>query len=84
MGGVWYSLNGWLTWAYGTLDGEVPGARRDAFWELTRNTLAQHATAFPDSWDGILSVDDVCAGWYASNPSTCGVGLTTALSVLLF
>lgn len=78
VGGVWYSLNGWLTWAYGTLDGEVPGARRDAFWELTRNTLAQHATAFPDSWDGILSVDDVCAAWYAKSPSTCGVGLTTS------
>jgi hypothetical protein len=78
VGGVWYSLNGWLTWAYGTLDGEVPGARADAFSELTRNTLAQHATAFPDSWDGILSVDDVCAAWYAKNPSTCGVGLTTS------
>ena len=78
VGGIWYALNGWLTWAYGTLDGEVPGARQDAFWELTRNTLAQHATAFPDSWDGILSVDDVCAAWYASNPSTCGVGLTTS------
>jgi hypothetical protein len=78
VGGVWYSLNGWLTWAYGTLDGKVPGARQDAFSELTRNTLAQHATAFPNSWDGILSVDDVCAAWYATNPSTCGIGLTTA------
>jgi Glycosyl hydrolase 36 superfamily, catalytic domain/Glycosyltransferase family 36 len=77
-GGVWYSLNGWLTWALDTLDGEVPGARLDAFGELIRNTLADHATAFPDSWDGILSVDDACNAWYAPNPSECGVGLTTA------
>jgi len=77
VGGVWYSLNGWLTWAYGTLDGEVPGARADAFSELVRNTLAAHATAFPNSWDGILSVDDVCAAWYAKDPSTCGNGLST-------
>ncbi len=60
VGGVWYSLNGWLTWALGTLDGAVPGARGDAFSELVRNTLAAHATAFPNSWDGILSVDDAC------------------------
>jgi hypothetical protein len=78
VGGVWYSLNGWLTWAYGTLDGEVPGARADAFSELVRNTLATHATAFPNSWDGILSVDDVCDAWYAKDPSTCGDGLTTS------
>jgi Glycosyl hydrolase 36 superfamily, catalytic domain/Glycosyltransferase family 36 len=78
VGGVWYSLNGWLTWALGTLDGEVPGARADAFGELVRNTLADHATAFPDSWDGILSVDDVCDAWYSPSTSACGAGLTTA------
>jgi len=78
VGGVWYSLNGWLTWALGTLDGEVPGARADAFSELVRNTLADHATAFPDSWDGILSVDDVCDAWYSSTPSQCGIGSTTS------
>jgi Glycosyl hydrolase 36 superfamily, catalytic domain len=78
IGGVWYSLNGWLTWALGTLDGEVPHASEYAFSELVRNTLATHATAFPDSWDGILSVDDVCSAWYSQNPSECGAGLTTA------
>jgi hypothetical protein len=78
VGGVWYSLNGWLTWALGTLDGRVPHARADAFGELVRNTLAAHATAFPRSWDGVLSVDDVCGAWYAKDPSQCGVGLTTS------
>jgi hypothetical protein len=78
VGGVWFSLNGWLTWALGSLVGEVPGARADAFSELVRNTLAAHATAYPKSWDGILSVDDACHAWYAPDPSQCGVGLTTS------
>jgi hypothetical protein len=78
VGGVWYALNGWLTWSLGTLDGVVPNARADAFSELVRNTLAAHATAFPDSWDGILSVDDSCHAWYAPDPSQCGVGLSTS------
>jgi hypothetical protein len=78
VGGVWYALNGWLTWSLGTLDGVVPNARQYAFSELVRNTLAAHATAFPDSWDGILSVDDSCHAWYAPDPSQCGVGLSTS------
>jgi hypothetical protein len=78
VGGVWYALNGWLTWALGSLQGIVPGAVGDAFSELTRNTLAAHATAFPNSWDGILSVDDACHAWYAPDPSQCGVGLSTS------
>jgi hypothetical protein len=76
-GGVWYDINGWLTWALGSLDGVVPNARALAWDEYTRNTLAAHATAFPDHWDGTISVDDVCNAWYSSDPSRCGIGVFT-------
>ena len=76
-GGVWFDLNGWLTWAYGALDGVVPGARRLAWSEYTRNTLANHATIWPRHWDGTISVDDVCYGYYSAHPSYCGNGLGT-------
>ena len=82
-GGVWFDLNGHLTWAYGTLDGVVPGARELAWDEYTRNTLASHATLWPDHWAGTISVDDVCHAWYANDPEHCGTGLsrpTTARS----
>ncbi len=75
VGGVWYDVNGWLTWALGSLDGTVPGARRYAWSEYTRNTLAAHASAFPRHWDGTVSVDDACNAFYASHPADCGVGL---------
>jgi hypothetical protein len=77
-GGSWYALDGWLAWALGTLDHEVRGATSYAFSEFARNTLAAHAAAFPNSWDGVLSVDDACYAWYATHPDRCGVGLTTA------
>ena len=63
------------TWALGELDGVVPGARELAWDEYTRNTLAAHATAFPDHWNGTISVDDACNGWYSSDPSRCGIGV---------
>jgi hypothetical protein len=77
-GGVWFDLNGNLTWAYGTLDGVVPGARGLAWDEYTRNTLARHATVFPDHWQGTISVDDVCHAHYADDPERCGTGLSSA------
>ena len=75
VGGVWYDVNGWLTWALASLDGTVSGAPRYAWSEYTRNTLAAHATAFPRHWDGTVSVDDACNAFYASRPADCGVGL---------
>ena len=75
VGGVWYSLNGPLTWALGALDGVVPGAARKALDELERNTLTAHASAFPDHWAGILHVDDACNSFYASAPDQCGIPL---------
>jgi hypothetical protein len=76
-GGAWYSVNGWLVMALGRLDGVVPNARTLAFDELRRNTLAAHAHAFPDHWNGVLSVDDVCYAFYEADPSRCGIGFST-------
>ncbi len=78
VGGVWYAINGWLTWALGDLEGVVPHAREYAFDELRRNTLASHADAYPDHWNGVISVDDVCYAHYSPDPSSCGIGFTTA------
>ena len=72
-GGSWYAVDGWWTWALGAL-----GRSADAWDEYLRNTLAAHATAFPDHWDGVISVDDVCNSYYTSTPEKCGIGLTTA------
>ena len=75
MGGAWYAINGWLTWALGELDGEVPRARDYAFDEFRRNTLTAHARAYPQHWNGVISVDDVCWAHYSSDPSRCGIGI---------
>ena len=75
VGGAWYAVNGWLTWALGELDGVVPGAGRYALDELERNTLTAHARAFPARWNGVLSIDDACNSWFARDPGGCGIGL---------
>jgi hypothetical protein len=77
-GGVWFDVNGWLTWAYSTLEGVVPGAAQLAWSEYTRNTLANHATLWPKHWDGTISVDDVCYAYYSAHPDYCGNGLSTS------
>jgi hypothetical protein len=81
-GGAWFALNGQMVWALSSLEGTVPEAAADAWDEFTRNTLAAHATAFPEHWDGVISVDDECASYYQSPPSGCGVGLATGAGVL--
>jgi hypothetical protein len=75
VGGTWYDIDGWLTWALAQLQGKVPHAARYAWSEYTRNTLAAHAVAFPRHWDGTISVDDACNAFYASHPARCGIGL---------
>ncbi len=75
VGGAWYAINGWLTWALGDLEGVVPRAPEYAFDELLRNTLTAHARAYPQRWNGVISVDDVCSAHYASDPSRCGIGI---------
>lgn len=79
-GGAWYDVNGWLAWALSTLDGTVPNARQRAWDEYTRNTLAAHATAYPDHWDGTISVDDVCNAWYSPQASRCGIAVIPSYS----
>lgn len=78
VGGVWFAVNGWLTWALGEADGVVPDARALAFDELKRNTLAAHATVYPQNWSGVISVDDACRAWYSDYAAECGVGLSSA------
>lgn len=75
VGGVWFDVNGWLTWALTQLDGVVPGAAASAWSEYTRNTLAAHAHAFPQHWDGTISIDDACNAFYAQHPDRCGIPL---------
>jgi hypothetical protein len=76
-GGVWFDPNGWLTWAYASLQGTLPGAVDDAWSEYLRNTLGNHATQFPDHWASTISVDDACYGYYSAKPENCGIGLST-------
>ena len=75
VGGVWFDVDGWLTWALGTLDGVVPDAAGYAWSEYTRDTLAAHAHAFPRHWDGTISIDDACNAFYAHDPARCGIPL---------
>jgi hypothetical protein len=77
VGGSWFAVNGWLTWALADLDGIVAKARHYAFSEWKRNTLATRATVYPDHWNGIISVDDACRSWYSTHPEECGIGLST-------
>jgi hypothetical protein len=70
---AWFSLNGPMVLAYGRLDGTVPHAADYGWDELLRNTLARHATAHPEHWDGIISADDVCDTWWTRPPYRCGV-----------
>jgi hypothetical protein len=72
-GGSWYAVDGWWSWALGDL------GKADYAWdEYLRNTLTAHANAFPDHWDGVISVDDVCNAYFASPPDKCGIGLTSS------
>jgi len=75
LGGTsWFDLNGWLTWSLASVDGEIPHAREYAWDEYLRNSLAQHATQFPNRWDGITSTDDTCVAYYGEDVSRCGLG----------
>jgi hypothetical protein len=76
-GGVWFDVNGWLTWALASLDGVVPNARAYAWDEYTRNLLSAHATAYPDHWAGTINADDACNAWYSATPEHCGIGIPT-------
>jgi hypothetical protein len=79
-GGAWYAINGWLVWALTHVDDAVPGAGAFAWDEFLRNTLAAHSTAYPDAWNGTISVDDACRAHFDPEPSRCGVGLSSSVS----
>lgn len=51
-GWVWWSLNGPLIWGLVQYDPSL------AFKEYLKNSLANHATQYPDIWFGIRSADD--------------------------
>lgn len=76
-GGSWFDVDGWLTWALASLDGKIANARQSAWAEYLRNTLANHATAFPDTWDGTISSDDVCNAYYSGHPQLCGNAISS-------
>ena len=75
VGGVWYDVNGWLTWALASLDGTVPGAARFAWSEYTRNTLAAHASTFPRTGTGRSRSTTPATPSTRADPARCGVGL---------
>ena len=53
-------------------DGIVPHAAEHAWEEYLANRQAARASAFPDSWDGIMSSSESCGTWYSLDPSICG------------
>ena len=50
--GIWLSINGTLVWALALVNGSM------AWDEWKKNTLAQHAEAYPEVWYGIWSGPD--------------------------
>ena len=71
VGGAWYAVNGWLTWALGESPALAPGAGAYALDELERNTLAAHAAAFPGR------CATACSPWTdgVHGPAHCGIDL---------
>jgi hypothetical protein len=73
IGGAWYAANAILTLALASQRHDATEAGVDAWDEFLHNTLSAHAEAYPDAWNGVISVDDVCADYFGPQPSTCGV-----------
>ena len=71
-GGTWFDPDGWLTWAYASLGGTGTTASSLAMSEWIRTTLANHSAVYPNEWDGVTSVDDVCSSFYSADPAACG------------
>jgi hypothetical protein len=65
-GGVWPSINGTLIKALSLVDGEM------AWDEWKKNTLTQHADAFPDIWYGIWSGPDFYSSVLSNYPGQTG------------
>jgi hypothetical protein len=52
LGGIWYSINMTLVWAAARIDPDL------AWDEWRRMSLASHAAAYPEVWEGTLSGPD--------------------------
>jgi hypothetical protein len=61
-GGVWFAMNGLLTWAYGLCDPERSLAHQ------LRSGLSGHAEAYPEIWYGIWSGPDSFNAWNSERP----------------
>ncbi|NIM95998.1 MAG: hypothetical protein GTO18_20045 [Anaerolineales bacterium] len=75
--GIWPSINGTLIWALAKVDGEL------AWDEWKKNTLAQHAEAYPEVWYGIWSGPDTYNSTYSEYPGQTifDYGLMEGLSI---
>ena len=68
VGGAWYAVNGWLTWALGRSTASSR-TRATTPWTSTRATRSRPTRrAYPDHWDGMISVDDACRSCYSTRP----------------
>lgn len=66
-GGIFAAINGTLIWALATVDG-------DAAWdEWKKNTLARHASVYPDQWYGIWSGPDAYNSVLSKTPGATGL-----------
>lgn len=73
-GGIWPAINAFLTWAYFIAD-PVLG------WNsLNKNTLATHASVYPDIWYGIWTGPDSFNSPFSERPGQAAASLTTALT----
>ncbi len=61
-GGVWAAVNAFLAWGYARHDPER------AWRSLAQQSLAAHATAYPDRWLGVWSGPDAYNAHFGSEP----------------
>ena len=70
VGGAWFAVNGWLTLgARRRSTASCPNARDATPGTSPRATRSPPTRrAYPDHWDGMISVDDVCYSYYSEPP----------------
>ncbi|MBS7249741.1 MAG: hypothetical protein KIH08_03985 [Candidatus Freyarchaeota archaeon] len=61
-GGTWFAINFLLTWAYGLYDA------KKAWNSLLKNSMAHHASLYPNLWYGIWSGPDAYNADYSKRP----------------
>lgn len=73
-GGIWPAMNAFLTWAYFMASPEL------GWISLNKNTLATHASVYPDIWYGIWTGPDSFNSPTSERPGQAAASLTTALT----